>query len=67
MIWYLRVPDLVSEDTTRAILEAMKANSVGRGMIVTSSGFSRKAREFAEGRPINFVGKEKLQTMLKKT
>ena len=65
MIWFLRVPELVQESQARAIHEAMKKASVGRGMIVTSSGFSRKAREFSESRPVNLVGKEKLQSMLK--
>ena len=67
MVWFLRVPELVQESTARAIHEAMKKDSVGRGMIVTSSGFSRKAQEFAETRPVNLVGKEKLQAMLKKS
>ena len=66
MIWFLRVPELVQEAQTRAIHEAMKKASVGRGMIVTSSGFSRKAQEFSESRPVNLVNKEKLQTMLKR-
>ncbi|MDC7225509.1 MAG: tetratricopeptide repeat protein [Spirochaetales bacterium] len=66
MIWYLRVPELVQEAQTRAIHEAMKKASVSRGMIVTSSGFSRKAREFSESRPVNLISKEKLQAMLKK-
>ncbi|MBI9106838.1 MAG: tetratricopeptide repeat protein [Spirochaetales bacterium] len=66
LIWFLRVPDLVSETSPRAMLESMKKNSVGRGMIVTSSNFSKKARDYTESRPINLVGKEKLQAMLKK-
>ena len=65
MIWFLRVPELVQESATREIHEAMKRDTIGRGMIVTSSGFSRKAKEFSESRPVNLVGKEKLQTMLK--
>ena len=67
MIWFLRVPELVQESTARAIHEAMKKDAVGRGMIITSSGFSRKAQEFSETRPVNLVSKEKLQAMLKKT
>ncbi len=65
MIWYLRVPELIQESTARSIHEAMKKASVSRGLIVTSSGFSRKAREFTESRPVNLIGKEKLQAMLK--
>ncbi len=66
LIWFLRVPEMVSESTARAIHESMKKNNVGRAMIVTSSEFSKKAREFSETRPVNLVGKEKLQQMLKK-
>ncbi len=65
MIWFLRVPEIVQESTARGIHEAMKNASVGRGLIVTSSGFSRKAKEFSENRPVNLIGKEKLQAMLK--
>jgi len=66
LIWFLRVPDLVSETTARSMLESMKKNTVGRGMIITSSNFSKKARDFTESRPINLAGKEKLQAILKK-
>ncbi|MBI9103629.1 MAG: tetratricopeptide repeat protein [Spirochaetales bacterium] len=65
LIWFLRVPELLSESTPRALHEEMKKQSLGRGIIFSSSNFSRKAITFAESRPIDMIGKDKLQTMLK--
>jgi len=41
--------------------------NIPRGILLTSSGFSRKAQDFAETRPIDLYGKEKLQDLLKKS
>ncbi|RKX87684.1 MAG: restriction endonuclease [Spirochaetes bacterium] len=66
LIWYLRIPEMVPDTTVRAIHEKMKALNVSRSIIVVSTNFSRKAQEYAESRPIDLIGKEKLQTELKK-
>lgn len=66
LIWYLRIPDMVPDTTVRAIHEKMKALSVTRTIIVVSTNFSRKAQEYAESRPIDLIGKELLQSELKK-
>ena len=42
----------------------MKKQSIIRGIVVTSSGFTRTALEFAESRPIELIGKEKLEQFL---
>jgi restriction endonuclease Mrr len=42
----------------------MKEQSITRGIVVTSSTFSRKASDFAETRPIDLYGKDRLQQML---
>lgn len=65
LIWFLRVPEMISESTTRALHEEMKKLSVGRGVIFSASNFSRTAITFAETRPIDLIGKEKLQQILK--
>ena len=65
LIWFLRVPELISESTPRALLEEMKKQSLGRGIVFSSSNFSRKAVGFAESRPIDLISKDELQEMLK--
>jgi hypothetical protein len=64
LIWFLRVPEMISESTVRSILEEMKKLSVNRGVIFTSSNFSRRAIEYGESRPIELFGKEDLQKLL---
>lgn len=64
LLWFLRGSEIVDETTVRALHEVMKKQSINRGAIVCSSTFSRVAQEFAESRPIDLYGKEKLQPLL---
>ena len=66
LMWFLRVPEPVDEPTIRKLLEVMKKMNVTRGVVATSSVFTRKAQSFAESRPVDLVKKEKLQAILKK-
>ncbi len=66
LLWFLRVPEIISESTIRSFHEKMKALSVTRGYLIVSSTFSRKAVEYAESRPIDLLNKDKLQELLKK-
>ncbi len=66
VIRFLRVPELISESTVRSLHEEMRNLGVARGIIVSSSNFSRKAVEYAETRPIDLVNKDQLQDLLKK-
>ncbi len=65
LIWFLRVPDMISDSIIRSFHEKMRTLSVTRGIIVASTNFSRKAQEYAESRPIDLVNKENLQKNLK--
>mgnify|MGYP000235856335 CR=1 FL=1 len=65
LLWFLRTTDPVDESSVRAFHEQMKQLNVTRGIILTSSSFSRLAMEFAESRPIELMGKEKLLELLK--
>ncbi len=65
LLWFLRTTDPVDESSVRSLHEQMKQLSVTRGIILTSSSFSRLAAEFAESRPIELWGKEKLLDLLK--
>jgi len=62
---FLRVPELISESTVRSLHEEMRNLGVARGIIISSSNFSRKAVEYAETRPIDLVNKDQLQELLK--
>jgi tetratricopeptide (TPR) repeat protein len=66
LLRFLRIPELISESTVRSLHEEMKNLGVTRGVVITSSNFSRKAIDFAETRPIDLVNKEQLQTILQK-
>ncbi len=58
MIGFYRVPEPIDESTIRVFQEEMKKNSIIKGIMVSSSSFTRKALVFAENRPIDFVNKE---------
>jgi tetratricopeptide (TPR) repeat protein len=64
LIRYLRVADIVDETTVRDAHEEMRRQGITRGLIVTSSTFSRLAQDYAESRPIDLFAKEKLQSLL---
>ena len=64
LIRYLRIADIVDESTVRDTHEEMRRQSITRGLIVTSSNFSRLAQDYAENRPIDLYNKEKLQSLL---
>ncbi len=66
LIRFLRVPEIINESSVRTMHEEMKTLSINRGMMISSSNFSRKAYDFVESRPIDLINKEKLQEMLKK-
>jgi len=66
LIWFLRVPDPVNENVVRRLLEEMRIMNIPRGVVFTSSSFSRKAIEFAETRPIDLYKKAQLQNFLTK-
>ena len=59
-----RVPDIIDDSSVRSLHEVMKKSSVTKGLIITSSSFSRKAYEFAETRPIDLYNREKLRELL---
>jgi len=65
LLRFLRVTHPVDESGVRSLHEDMKKQNITRGTIITSSGFSRTAVEFAETRPIHLVNRDKLQELLK--
>lgn len=66
MIRFFRVTDVIDEATIRNLHEEMKKQNITRGLVVTSSSFSRLAQDFAETRPIDLVDGSRLAELLKK-
>ena len=62
-----RSPDMTDDKKIRSILDDAKQQNMGRAVIMTSSGYTRPALEYAESRPIELFSKEKLQSLLKKS
>ena len=64
LIRYLRLAEIIDEPAVRDVHEEMRKQGITRGLIVTSSTFSRLAQDYAEGRPIDLYGKDRLQSLL---
>jgi tetratricopeptide (TPR) repeat protein len=67
LVRFLRVSDNVDEGSVRSLLDQMKKLGIVRGSIITSSGFTRNALEYAENRSVELLMKDRLQEMLAKT
>ena len=67
LLRFLRLSDTIDESTVRDTHESMRSQKITRGIILSSSSFSREATEFAQSRPIDLYAKDKLQALLQKT
>lgn len=61
-----RANEPIGETTIREIMEEMKTQSAVRGYCVTTSDFTRSARDFAETRPVVLVDQKGLSKLLQK-
>lgn len=61
---FFRSIDPIEDDEVRNVLDAAKSGNCGKSFILSTSGFSRPAIKAAEGRPIELVGKEKIESLL---
>jgi tetratricopeptide (TPR) repeat protein len=66
LIRFYRISDMVKDSTVRAMQEEMRKMNITRGVIVSSSGYSKIALDFAESRPIDLIDKDKLRELLQK-
>ncbi|RPJ09358.1 MAG: restriction endonuclease, partial [Spirochaetaceae bacterium] len=64
LIRFFRVPEMIDDSSIRNLHEAMKKMQITKGLIITSSNFSRRAIEFAETRPIDLYNKDQLLVIL---
>jgi tetratricopeptide (TPR) repeat protein len=63
----LRSAEVVDEPAIRAFYEEIKNANVARGILVSSSTFSRAAGTFVENRPMELWNKDKLLGILRNT
>lgn len=66
VVIFYRNSELIEESVLRSLLEEIKKQNYTKGIICTNSEFTRSAIAFAENRPLELVGKEKLQQLLDK-
>lgn len=67
LIRFYRKPEMIDDNVVRILMEQMKKLNMTRAVIVTSSGFTRSAQEFADSRPVELYNKDQLQELLDKT
>ena len=67
LIRVYRSPEMVDDSKIRSILDDAKQQNMGRAVVMTSTGFTHPALSYAEQRPIELIGKDKLISLLKKT
>jgi len=66
LIRFYRGDDPADEGEIRSILDDAKEQNIPKAEVVASAGFSPAALEYANSRPVELFGKEKLQAMLRK-
>lgn len=65
-IRFYREPEPLEDTPVRETLDKAKSSNCAKSFIMASAGFTRPAMAFAENRPIELIGKEKLQNLLSK-
>lgn len=61
---FFRSIDPVEEDQVRDVLDAAKTGNCNKSIILSTADFSRPAIKAAEGRPVELMGKEKIEALL---
>lgn len=64
LIRFYRIPEPIKDTTIRALHEDMKKLNVNRGIVFTSSSYSKFALDFAQSRPIDLYDKDQLRDFL---
>lgn len=61
---FYREPEPIEDSAVREAIDKMKTENCNKAYIIASSGFTRPAIAFAENRPIELIGKDKLEKIL---
>ncbi|MDC7240088.1 MAG: tetratricopeptide repeat protein, partial [Spirochaetales bacterium] len=64
LIHLYRITDNIDQPQVREFNEEIQKLKASRGIMITSSLFTRAAKEFTESRPIELIDKNKLQELL---
>ncbi|MDE5899030.1 MAG: tetratricopeptide repeat protein [Treponemataceae bacterium] len=64
LLRFYRDPDPIEDAAVREALDKAKSSNCAKTFMLSSAGFTRPAAAFAENRPIELVGKEKLEALL---
>jgi tetratricopeptide (TPR) repeat protein len=66
LINFFRTPEPLDEPYMRSFIEEMKKHNIIKGIVYSTSDFSRKALAFIENRPVDIVTKDQMIEDLKK-
>ncbi len=66
IIKIIRTTDVITDKPLRKLSESMKKKNAARIIVITSSEFTVSAIEFANTRPVDLMGREKLVEQLKR-
>lgn len=66
LVLFYREPELIEDSVVRKLLDQVKDKNYSKGIICTSAGFTRTAISFSENRPLELVGKDRLEQILAK-
>ncbi len=64
LIHFYRITDNIDQPQVREFNEEIQKLKASRGIMITSSMFTRAAKEFTESRPIELIDKNRLQELL---
>src|SRR5574344_2535313 len=66
LVCFYRDSEPIEDAEIRKILDTIKTQNCTKAIVCTSSGFTSSASGFAENRPVELVGKERLEKILAK-
>src|SRR5574344_974597 len=66
LIDFYRDSEPIEDSEIRKVLDIIKTQNCTKAIVCTSSGFTSSASGFAENRPVELVGKERLEKILAK-
>lgn len=66
MVQFFRDSDPVEDTVIRKAADQVKSQNYAKAILVSSSDFTRPAISFAENRPLNLCGRDKLEQLLAK-
>ncbi|MFA6855816.1 MAG: tetratricopeptide repeat protein [Treponema sp.] len=67
LLRFYREADPLEDSAIRETLDKMKELNCTKSFILASAGFTRTALGFAESRPVELIGKDKLEQLLQKS